>query len=1020
MRATPRTLSLLAASLSLPLHAAELPPDHAARMEKGLRLFREKVAPTLKEHCLDCHGGRKTKADLDIATRESLLKGGSEGPAVIPFDEKNSLMLKLVRHEVDPAMPDEKPKLPSATIELLEQWVASGAPYDQPLIAGKASARDRSTVTEDDRKWWAFQPLQPVAVPAQAIPPKQHAHPIDAFLQKARTAKSITAAPAANPRTLVRRLFLDVTGFPPSPEAVDAFLADTNPNKWEKLVDQQLASPAYGERWARHWLDVARFAESSGFEHDYDRPYAFHYRDFVIKALNADMPYPTFVKWQIAGDEIEPTNPQAMMATGFLGAGVFPTQITANEVERTRYDAMDDMLSTTASAFLGLTVGCARCHDHKFDPIPTEDYYRMLSTFTTTVRSNVDLVLDKDSHAKAIATHEEKIKSQKTRLQQVEKSLRAKDFSTWLAKSEPPQSALTSLAVREITSSGGATFRPQPDGSFVAEGTNPRVDTYTIRCAAPAGNLTGIRLDALADSSGKAKGPGRAPNGNFALSRIELEITQKGKSPLKPQFDSAEATHQQNTGGLSVQSALDDNPSTGWAVDNGGIGKDQSAIFVLREPQALSGEEEMVIRLHFAVNTGHNIARPRIGAFVGGAPSLHQKPVDGRIKSLLQAKQSRPLTPEEETTLFDAWKTDQQAWSKESAQLVALEKTTPKPGEPVLVCAEGFQPIVMHSQGAPFLKETHLLKRGDANQKVRVIDQGFLQILSRTGAAATKWQTPVPDGAKFSGRRTALANWITDTQSGAGALAARVIVNRIWQHHFGQGIVPTPNDFGKTGTAPAHPELLEWLANELLRNEGSLKSIHRIILTSAAYQQSSSPSQESRDKDPDNTLLTRYPVRRLEAEIVRDAALKVSGTLDPRPFGPGTLDEGSTRRSIYFTVKRSRLIPSMVAFDAPEPLTSQGNRPSTVVAPQALFQLNSPHARKWANALASRISQKAGPSAKPTDLITAAYQESLTRRPTDQEMEIANRFLTSTPDTLTQLADLCQNLLALNEFVYLP
>ena len=1020
MRAIPRTLLLLAASLGPSIPAADLPPDHATRMEKGLILFREKVAPILKEHCLDCHGGRKTKADLDIATRESLLKGGSEGPAVIPFDAKNSLMMKLIRHEVDPAMPDEKPKLPSATIELLEQWVASGAPYEQTLVAGKTSTRDRSIVTADDRKWWAFQPLKTVTPPPQPAQQEHQPHPIDAFLQQARAAKSVTASPPANPQTLVRRLFLDVTGFPPSPEEVDAYIADTNPKKWENLVDQQLASPAYGERWARHWLDVARFAESSGFEHDYDRPYAFHYRDFVIKALNADMPFSTFVKWQIAGDEIEPSNPQAMMATGFLGAGVFPTQITANEVERTRYDAMDDMLSTTASAFLGLTVGCARCHDHKFDPIPTEDYYQMLSTFTTTVRSNVDLVLDKDSHAKALAAHEEMIKTQKSRLQQVENKLRKNEFAAWLTKTDPPQSALTALAVREIASSGGATFRPLPDGSFVAEGTNPTKDTYTIRCTAPTGSLTGIRLDALTDQSGKARGPGRASNGNFALSLIELEITQPGKAPVKLPFASAEATHQQNTGGLSVKSAIDDNLSSGWAVDNGGIGKDQSAVFTLGEPHALSGKEEILIRLHFAVNTGHNIARPRVAAFVGGIPSLNQKPIDGRVKNLLMAKQSRSLTPEEETTLFDAWKTDQSAWAKESAQLATLEKSTPKPGEPVLVCAEGFQPIVMHSQGAPFLKETHLLKRGDANQKVRVVEQGFLQILSRPNPSPSHWKSQVPEGAKFSGRRTALANWLTDKDSGAGALAARVMVNRIWQHHFGQGIVPTPNDFGKTGTPPSHPELLDWIASELLRNQGSLKAIHRIILTSAAYRQSSSAPSETQGKDSDNALLTRYPARRLEAEIVRDAALKVSGALDSRPFGPGTLDEGSNRRSIYFTVKRSRLIPTMVAFDAPEPLASQGNRPSTVVAPQALFQLNSPHARRWAQSLATQVSRKTGPQAKTTDLIIAAYRETLTRLPSNQEIEIANRFLSTSPDIQSGLIDFCQNLLALNEFIYLP
>lgn len=1007
---------LVAAIFQADTHSAELPPDHAERMNRGLLLYREKVAPLLKEHCLDCHGGKKTKADLDLATREALLKGGTEGPAIVPFDHRNSLLMKLVRHESDPAMPDEKPKLPAEAIRILEDWISAGAPYDQPLVAGKAGPKDRSTVTEQDRNWWSFRPLAKVAPPISN--PQQH--PIDAFLNASRDRKSVTASSPASPQNLVRRLFLDVTGLPPTPEEVKSFVADPAPDRWEKLVDQQLASNAYGERWARHWLDVARFAESSGFEHDYDRPYAFHYRDFVIRALNADMPFFTFAKWQIAGDELEPSKPDAMMATGFLGAGVFPTQITANEVERTRYDAMDDMLSTTASAFLGLTVGCARCHDHKFDPIPSEDYYRMLSTFTTTVRSNVDLVLDKQAHERALEAHRTKREQLEGRVKEVEKTLLAKDFQTWLQAAEPPKSALTPLQVHSLKSKGGASFRPLQDGSFLAEGPNPRIDTYTIQCAAPSGQITGIKLDALIDTESKNKGPGRAANGNFALSKISLEIHRQGTAPRKLAFHSAQATHQQNTGSLSVASALDDNPSTGWAVDAGGIGKDQSAVFTLAEPTDLKGDEQIVITLDFSVNTGHNIARPRFAAFVGGIPSLEQKPVDPKLKQLLLERKSRPLTNDEESLVFASWKKDNLLWKTAADQLAAHEQSAPKAGEPVLICAEGFKPIVMHSQGAPFLKETHLLKRGDANQKVKVVDQGFLQVLSRVDSNPSRWQTKVPEGSPFSGRRTALANWLTDTQSGAGALAARVMVNRIWQHHFGRGIVPTSNDFGKTGAPPAHPELLDWLANQLLINQGSLKAIHRLILTSATYRQSTHPAENALDRDPDNTLLSRYPMRRLEAEIVRDAALKVSRSLDPRPFGPGTLDEASSRRSIYFTIKRSRLVPSMVAFDAPEPLSSQGSRPSTVVAPQALFQMNSPHARRWAQSLATHVQKSLGPAASAAELVMAAYQETLTRNPSPNELEIATTFVKESADAHVSLVDLCQNLLALNEFVYIP
>ena len=349
--------------------AAQVPPDHADKMTRGLELFRREIAPLLQEHCLACHGGAKTKGDFDLATREGLLRGGTDGLAVQPFRAPESRLLKLVRHGEEPEMPKNKPKLPDEVAALLAAWIDLGAPYDAPLVAGKTPPRDRSKVSSEDRKWWAFQPL------AVVPPPPGAGHPVDAFLLAAAPPPHPGFNPPAAPRTLARRACLDLTGLPPSPGELEPFLKEAprggaDGAAYTAMLDRWLDSPAYGERWARHWLDVARFAESSGFEHDYDRPHAYHFRDFVIRALNTDMPFDQFARWQIAGDEFAPDNPQAMMATGFLGAGVFPTQITANEVERTRYDAMDDMLATTTSAFLGLTVGCARCHDHKFDPIP--------------------------------------------------------------------------------------------------------------------------------------------------------------------------------------------------------------------------------------------------------------------------------------------------------------------------------------------------------------------------------------------------------------------------------------------------------------------------------------------------------------------------------------------------------------------------------------------------------------------------------------------------------------------------
>ena len=1020
--------------LVLTAGAAELPPDHAQKMSRGMELFRKEVRPLLLENCVKCHGGEKTKADFDLTTRDGLLRPGDEGPAIKPFDAAGSRLLKLIRHEAEPNMPDKKPKLPDAAINAIARWIDLGAPYEAALVAGKSSPRDRSVVSDTDRKWWAFQPL------AEVKPPSGAKHPVDAFLVKGAKAKKLSLSPAAERRTLIRRAYLDLTGLPPTPEEIEAFLADRKPGAWERVVKELLHSPRYGERWARHWLDVARFAESSGFEHDYDRPNAFHYRDFVIRALNADMPYDQFVRWQLAGDEFEPGNPEALIATGFLGAGVFPTQITANEVERTRYDALDDMLATTGSAFLGLTVGCARCHDHKYDPIPTRDYYRMLSTFTTTVRANVDLELDPAAAAREKKKFQNEQKELETKLAGYEKGESQTKFNAWLADdAKLPAAAASLLEVTSIKSKGGATFQKLEDGSWLAGGKNGASDVYTVSATTSVRRVTGLKIEALTDASMKKKGPGRADNGNFALSKITM-----GAKPLAPEesgkevqgstvkLTRAEATHEQNKTSLSVASSLDDDPKTGWAVDEGGIGKDQAAVFFFSEPLDFEGGAALTIKMEFSVNTGHNIGRARFSVFSDAEPSLKSDvlpaPVAVLAPQLRDPKQRAELDAASRATLLAWWKGREPGWRALKSSVDEHAKKAPNTKTPVMVCAEGYNPLVMHSQGAPFFKETHILRRGDVNLKESVADQGFLQVLMRN-SDEKRWQWTPPSGAQYSGRRHALANWMTDTDRGAGALLARVAVNRLWQHHFGRGLVATPNDFGKQGTPPLHPELLDWLAGELMRNGWHLKPIHELLMTSAAYQQSSATSAARVTADPDNALFMRRVPQRLEAEAVRDSALAVSGLLDEKLFGPGTLDENSKRRSLYFTVKRSRLMNSMVVFDAPEPLVSQGTRPTTTVAPQALLLLNSPQARGWARALARRIEADVkNEPANPKLAVDRGYQLALGRLPTRAEASTAAAFMeagvkeysaTGQADAqMLALADFCQALLGLNEFIY--
>jgi mono/diheme cytochrome c family protein len=1011
-----RLLPFLAAASA----RAALPADHAERMTKGLEIFKE-VGPLLKENCVQCHGGDKTKGDFDLATREGLLLGGAEGLAVVPFDAAGSKLMKLIRHQEDPHMPEKKPKLSNTVIAKIAAWIDHGAPYEAPLVAGKAPPRDKSKVTDEDRKWWAFQPLSNPPVPPGAE------HPVDAFLLAKAAEKNLTLNPPAEPRVLLRRAHLTLTGLPPE---TTRETTETKPQEslsslqsFVSLVDRLLAPPHYGERWARHWLDVARFAESSGFEHDYDRPHAWHYRDFVIRSFNADMPWTQFVQWQLAGDEFAPGNAEAMMATGFLGAGVFPTQITANEVERVRYDALDDMLATTGSAMLGLTIGCARCHDHKFDPIPAHDYYRMLSTFTTTVRSNVDLELDPARSADAKAKHKAEQDALTAALADYEtKELRPR-FDAWLnSGAAEVNTGGWMLADGEIKSDGGATFRKLPDGSWLAEGENAASDVYTFTTSS-AGGVSALKLEALSHESMKGRGPGRAANGNFALSRISIAAAPPAGGDAKPlRLKPGEFTHQQNAGGLSVAASLDSDAKSGWAVD-GEIGKDHAAAFIFEEP--LIEPAKLTVTLEFGVNTSHSIGRPRLSLAGAGIPKLNESALPAEVLALAaKLKSPASLNEGERAVLWKWWRARQAGAQEIERKITEHAAKAPKTTEPVMVCVEGYEPIVMHSQGPPFLRETHHLRRGDANMKQDVATQSFLQVLMR-GADEKRWAWSPPEGAKSSGRRRSLANWITDVEHGGGALMARVIVNRLWQHHFGRGLVATPNDFGKTGALPTHPELLDYLAGELIRQGWRLKPVHRLLMTSRAWSQSTDTDAAKLAADPDNSLFLRAVPRRLEAEAVRDCILAVSGQLDASLFGKGTLDENSRRRSIYFTVKRSELVNSMVVFDAPEPLVSQGDRPVTTVAPQALFLMNSPQSRAWAGAMAAQLNAADLPGA-----IRTASAAALGRAPRPDELTSVAAFLekqtalhreAGLEDPAREaLTDYCQALFGLNEFLYVP
>jgi mono/diheme cytochrome c family protein len=829
--------------------AADKPvaPDHAAKMAESRQLFSRTVRPWLEKNCLECHGGAKVKSDFNLSTRESLLKGGDKGVAVLPGRAENSPLVKYIRHAEKPYMPPKKPAAPADIVAAVTRWIDLGAAYDKPLGA-VVEAKKPLTVTEKDRDYWAYRPFEQVALPAV----KNEAWvrtPLDRFLLAKMESRGVKPAAEAGRRTLVRRLYFDLIGLPPTPEEIESVVAAPDFDRaWEALVDRLLASPHFGERWTRHWLDPARFAESHGFEHDYPRPFAYHYRDFVIRAFNRDMPYDQFVSWQLAGDELAPNDPEALAATGFLGAGVFPTQITTSEAERIRYDALDDMLATTGYTMLALTVACARCHDHKYDPIPTRDYYRLLSAFTTTVRSEIEWDFGSDTEKKAAQDFEARLQPLVAERKRFEEKELPKRFTAWIADQRAQHAPV------------------------------PKVQTPQ---------------QALLE-------------GLWQGSRTFDKLDAKGRTELLNWF------------------------------------------------------------------------KPR----------------------------------EEE-------------WNRRDASVREMEKQRPKSTRVKMqICTEGQKPMRLHTADASipdFYPETYHLKRGDVNQKGGVAGLGFLQVLTRSPDGAAHWAMPKPEGAHTSFRRAALAKWLTDTRDGAGALAARVIVNRLWHHHLGRGIVATINDFGLQGETPTHPELLEWLANDLVEHGWSLKRLHRMIVLSQAYRLSGAANADGLKADPDNRLWWHRPRRRLEAEIIRDNLLAVGGLFDSTMFGPGTLDENMRRRSIYFTVQRSKLIPFLQVFDWPDSLTSAGARPTTVVAPQALLFLNNPQVRACAVGLAGRLLSDAQKDL--AEAVDRAYRLAFARPPSPREREEGVVFLSTRRAAIggnleRALGDYALALLSLNEFIY--
>lgn len=1013
------------------------PADHPEKMKAGTELFRKSVRAILTTRCLSCHGGDSLEGEFNLASRELLLQGGETGPAVVPGKSAESRLHQLITHAKQPHMPYDEEKLPEPQIQAIAKWIDLGAPYYKPLVEGKVDLKDwtEREVPDSAREFWAFQPLKAVK-PGPVSNEDWERSPIDRFVLTQLEANKIAPGNDADRRTLIRRVHFGLIGLPPTPEQLQRYSNDQSPTWYATMVDELLNSPHFGERQARWWLDVARFAESHGFEQDYNRDHAYHFRDFVIKAFNADMPFDQFVRWQLAGDEIAPDNPLALMATGFLGAGVFPTQLTEKEFEPARYDELDDMVATMGTAMLGMTIGCARCHDHKFDPIPAADYYRLISTFGMTIRSHMEVELDPSATKKATEAWTAEHAPLVQELATYEKEQLPRNFEAWMKNGAPESTGgpgWVVLHVSKAESAGGATLTIQPDESILATGKNPDFDTYTFTADTSLKNIRSLRLEALSHKSMVRGGPGRASNGNMGVGQITVtaQSISGGADPLEMKLTKPRATFEQNKANLAIAGSIDGQPKTGWAVDPQ-FGKDHAAAFEFEKPIAgFDGGTRLTVKMVFDVNNKHNIGRARLSISDEGSSlplNASEKP-QALTELLALIKSGAKITdPKQRQEFLTAYRSLDAGWRKLAAKVADHEAKKPKPKlSTIMVSTEGMKPLKHNADGRGFphfYKETFFLKRGDATQKVRTAAPGFLQVL--TASDSERWARSPDSDARTSLQRKSLANWMTDAEKGAGHLLARVIVNRLWKHHFGRGIVSTANDFGKQGELPTHPELLDLLALQLIAHNWQLKPIHKLILSSSAYRQSAEFRPAAAKADPNNKLLWRFQPRRLQAEEIRDAMLAVSGQLDRTQFGKGTLDEGQKRRSIYFMIKRSKLIPMMQIFDAPEPLVSVGNRPSTTIASQALMFMNSPHVRGYAMGLAERST--VGSLAESVNRI---YQTVVSRSATDSELAAAAEFIegqsnsyqsegkSNTDANRLALTDLAQTVLSLNEFVFL-
>ena len=953
--------------------------------------FKKEVKPILEENCYRCHGGEdKIKGHFRVTSREGILKGGDQGTAYNKADPLKSIFLAMISYkDGDHEMPP-KEKLPQAQIDTLTKWVQEGLPFPAEDEIRGESGHQGFVITDKHRQHWAFQDVKKPNVP-KVKDGKWPLNGIDPFVLARLEKEGLEPSQPATKATLIRRAFYDLIGLPPSPDEVQAFLADKSNNAFEKLVDDLLDRPQYGEKWGRHWLDLVRYAETNGYERDSEKPEAWRYRDYVIRALNQDKPYNQFILEQLAGDELPDRSADAIIATGFHRLGTWDDEPADRDLAK--YDYLDDILRTTTETFLGLTVGCARCHDHKIDPIPTRDYYSILAFFH-----------DISPHGKGgtnlvdvPAAENQEIFDKKVRDKaNLENSLRKTIADLDQRFQEKLKEKYPALGLKAIPAPGS---QQRGDDLYLLPDSRNNGEIWEYTFENPGDNWFEIGFD---DSKWK-KGPGGF--GTKGTPNAKVRTTWNGKDIwLRKDFRLTSIPEN-----LTLHIHHDEDAE---------IYLNGSLIHRAKSHTTDYIKIDALAKAEFFLQTGKNTLAVHCKQTGGGQYidlGLSTDTTGGPDLVKLLNKHGKELLGDDLKTLRRA-KRDLQASLE-----VKLENKTIKA---MAVAERGRSPV-------------HVLARGNPRLKGDVTPPGFLTVLGQE-------EVQVPGEYAInnsSGKRRYLAEWITREDN---PLTTRVIANRLWQFHFGRGIVRSASDFGTSGDEPTHPQLLDWLAATLVEKEWSLKAMHKLILMSRTWQMASTPRDEPLKKDPLNHLFWRYDMRRLTAEEIRDSILNLTGELNLKMGGPsitpplpqevlatssrpgaawrGLSDpENAARRSVYVKVKRSLKMPLLLGHDMADTDGPCAVRFNTTVPTQALTMLNSELISKAASTFAQRLLQNAENN---EDRVREAFRVAFCREPKANEVkagiEMIKEIRAKTQLTEAQAIERFALLtLNLNEFVYL-